>query len=148
LLHDSAGSLLACGSIWDQRPFRQNVIRGYSPRLRKLRPLLNLGARLIGRPILPEIGHVIPLAFASHLAATTPASLLAMLQSLRRSAFDRKLQFLTTSFDARDPRLAAVRAQFRGREYPSNLYVVRWEDGNAVAESLDTRVLNPDVSLL
>ena len=39
MLHDATGTLVACGAIWDQRPVRQAVIRGYSSRLRRLRPL-------------------------------------------------------------------------------------------------------------
>jgi len=148
LMHDAGGNLLACGAIWDQRPFRQNVIRGYSPRMRKLRPLFNVAARLLRRSPIHDVGHVIPLAFASHLAATTPASLVVLLQSLRRAAFERGIQFLTAGFDSRDPRLAAIRSQFRAREYPSRLYAVRWDDGQSLAQSLDERLLNPDVSLL
>ncbi len=148
LIYDSDGALIACGALWDQRCVRQTVIRGYSPRLRRFRPIINLAARLLRRPGVQEIGHVIPLAFASHVAATSPELLTCVLQSLRSAAFDRGITFLNTSFDSRDPRLGTVRDQFRPAEYPSRIYVVRWNDGDAVASSLDSRLLNPDVSLL
>lgn len=148
MLHDAAGTLIACGAIWDQRPVRQTVIRGYSPRLRRLRPIINFAARLLRRPGLQEVGHVIPLAFASHVAATTPQLCIPMLQSLRAAAFDRGIRFLNTSFDSRDPHLGLVRDHFHPREYPSRLYVVRWDDGDAIANALDNRLLNPDVALL
>lgn len=148
MIHDNAGRLIACGAIWDQRPVRQAVIRGYSPRLRRLRPAINFAARLLRRPGLQEIGQVIPLAFASHVAAATPQAQVAILKSLRRAAFERGIRSLNTSFDSRDPRLGLIRDHFRVSEYVSRLYVVRWEDGDATADILDNRLLNPDVSLL
>ena len=91
---------------------------------------------------------MIPLAFASHLAATTPELCISLLQSLRAAAFDRGIGFLNASFDSRDLCLRFIRDHFHPREYPSRLYVVRWDDGNAIANTLDNRLLNPDLALL
>jgi hypothetical protein len=41
-----------------------------------------------------------------------------------------------------------LRRVLRPREYISRIYVVHWEDGVALAQSLDDRLLAPEVASL
>ncbi|HEU4387784.1 MAG TPA: hypothetical protein VFV34_08310 [Blastocatellia bacterium] len=145
-----AGCPVACAALWDQRSFKQIIVRGYAPRLRRARPLINLGASLLSRPGLPRIGESIPHAFVSHVAADTeePDALIRIIRALMPAARDRGIEYLTLGFDARDPRLAQLRNAFRPREYSSRLYAVHWEDGMDLAQSLDDRLMAPEVALL
>lgn len=144
------GSPSACAALWDQSAVKQVVVRGYAPRLRRARPLINLAAALMSRPGLPQIGEPISHAFVSHLAAdpADPDSLKRIVLALMQTAHERRLDYLTVGFDARDPRLSHLRKTFRPREYSSRLYAVHWEDGAQLAESLDDRLLAPEVALL
>jgi hypothetical protein len=145
------GAPVACTALWDQRPLKQAVVRSYSPRLARLRPLVNLAAALSGRPWLPAIGCAIRQAFVSHLVTYSqrPDLTELLVNLLHGPARARGVDYLTLGFDARDERLAHVRDVFRPREYHSRLYAVHWdEQGAALAAGLDGRLLAPEVALL
>ena len=140
----------ACAALRDDRAIRQAVVRGYAQPLRAFRPLINLGAWVLGRPGLPRIGESVPHAFVSHLVADPlqPRIAEALILLLQGAARARRIDHLTIGFDARDPRLAHLRRTFRPREVVSRLYVVHWEDGEELAQTLDDRLLAPEVALL
>ncbi|MDB6064198.1 MAG: hypothetical protein JWR26_406 [Pedosphaera sp.] len=143
----SGNGTLAGAAIWDQRAFKQTVIRGYAPLLGHVRPALNLVAHVAGGLRLPAVGETVANAFVSHLAVW-PAELAAFVRELRALAAKRRIEFLTMGFAAKDPNLALVRRNFRCREYWSRLYVVRWPDIGGAAGELDGRLLAPEVALL
>jgi hypothetical protein len=159
------GQLVGCGALWDQRSFKQTVIRDYAPWLAFARPLINAGARFTRRAQLPGIGETLAGAFVSHLAVppAEPNVLVEIIEELRRRASQRGIEFLTLGFAARDPRLKTVHHKFRGRSYRSRIYVVRWPGmagpacelgqpsgsaGVATASSSFQEVLAPEVALL
>jgi hypothetical protein len=148
IAHDSDGRLVACAAIWDQRPLRQTVVRGYSPRITRFRPTINFVSRFLPAPRIPDIGEVLPFAFASHVAAATPGALVGVLDALQSAALERGIKFLTTSFDTRDTRFRTVRSNCRGKEYRSRLYAVHWDDGADAVTALEDSLLNPEVALL
>jgi len=144
------GAPIACAALWDQRCFKQTVVRGYAPFLRALRPLINASASLHGRPRLPGMGQPISHAFASHMATDPhqPNVTQTLIRLLQQSAQSRGIDYLTVGFDARDPRLTHLRRAYHPREYVSRLYAVHWDDGASIAEQLDDRFLAPEVALL
>lgn len=150
LLLSSDGEPTACAALWDQRSIKQTVIRGYSPALARLRPLINLGSAILGRRRLPAIGQALASAFVSHLAADQqdPRLLRDLVHSALSQAARRDIDYLLLGFDVRDPRLAILRKTFRPRELVSRLYAVHWNDGADLAAGLDDRLLAPDVALL
>jgi hypothetical protein len=136
--------------LWDQRAFRQAVIRGYSPWLAAARPVLNSIGRVIDGPRLPPAGDMVANAYVSHLAvaADDSKSLIALITELRRIAAQRGIELLTLGFAANDPRFATLRSRVRCREYRSRLYVVHWPEIGCAARELDDRFLAPEVALL
>lgn len=145
-----AGRLRATAAIWDQRAFKQTVIRGYAPWLAIARPAVNCAARILGGPRLPAVGSTLAHAFVSHLAVETGNldAFIALLAKLRMLAAARGIELLTLGFAANDPRFASLRRHFRGREYHSRLYVVHWTGIGGTAHALDGRCLGPEVALL
>jgi hypothetical protein len=141
------GRLAACAALWDQRTFKQTVIRGYAPWTSFWRPTLNAVARIIGAPRLPAVGGTVANAFVSHLAAAADEQI-RLIAELRRMAAQRRIELLTLGFAANDPRLATLRSHVRCREYRSRLYVVRWPEIGGAARELDDRFLAPEVALL
>src|SRR3984957_20413968 len=117
---------IANAALWDQRGFKQIVIRDYSSKLTMARPILNFLARF-GGPRLPALGEKLANGFVLHLAVESdrPALMAALMRELNRMGASRGLEYLTLGFDARDPRLAIVRSKSRCREYRTRLYVVR-----------------------
>jgi hypothetical protein len=149
------GEPMACAALWDQRAFKQAVVRGYEQPLRWARPLINIAAAFFSTPRLPRVGECVSQAFVSHLALNPDQDahkdeelLVRLIRALENAAAARGIEYLTLGFDARDPRLARLREAFRPREFSSRLYVVHWSDGADLAESLDDRIMAPEVALL
>jgi hypothetical protein len=123
------GSTVAgCGALWDQRAFRQTVIRGFSPALAAIRPLLDFAGRLFDTPRLPAPGSSLPHAFLSPLALAEGCEELlpqfvagALPYAARAGA-----EYLTLALPGSDPELAALRRRFSTRAYRSRLYRVDW----------------------
>jgi hypothetical protein len=142
------GKPVACAALWDQRSFKQTVIRGYSAPLAWARPWINLAARLLRKPALPAVGSTLAHATVSHLA--TSANQQEVLADLIRALFplarSKGIEWLTLGFAATDLRLAVVQTHFAAREYRSRLYRVRWPD--LPGDALDDRQLCPEVALL
>ncbi len=59
------GTIRACAALSDQSAQRQLVVAGYTPWLRRTRPIINLAARLTGSPRLPAAGKPLRAAYLS-----------------------------------------------------------------------------------
>lgn len=145
--HD--GQIVAAAGLWDQRSFRQTVVRGYSPALALARPWMNLAARAFGTPHLPPVDRVLAHALVCPFALSSDASgrLPDLIAMLAGRAARLGLEYLTLGFAAGDPRLGALQDRFRHRAYLSRLYRVRWpEDAGSLA--LDARPFLPEIAFL
>jgi hypothetical protein len=129
---------------------KQVVVRGYSRRLERWRPWINVWAALAGRPRLPAAGEAVSNAYVSHLACDVRRGEVAewLIRLLHGPAHTRGIDYLTVGLDARDPRLAHLRKAFGAREYVTRIYAVHWEDGAELAGALDGRLVGPEVALL
>ncbi len=138
-----------CLALWDQRSFKQTVIRGYAPKLRRTRPVFNLVAPFIGRPRLPGPGARLESAFLSHLAVDDDGeSLVALIAAACERALRRGIDYVMLGMAMRHPLAAVVRKRFPCHEYVSMIYVVFWEDGKQAADALDGRLPHPEVAIL
>ncbi len=142
--------LLGCLALWDQRSFKQTVIRGYSNRLARARPLLNAVAPLLSRPRLPSAGARLESAFLSHVAVEPDdePTLVALIGHACREALERKLDYVMLAFAERNPLAEVIRKRFPCHNYVSMIYVVYWEDGAAAVNQLDGRIPHPEVAIL
>jgi hypothetical protein len=140
------GRVTACAALWDQRAFKQVVVRGYGPTLSRVRPLYNLAARLLRAPCLPDVGAALPHAHLSHLAVDgdDPVVFEALLAAALREAGRRGLAYVVAGFSERHPLLAVARRLRRCREYCSLLHIVH---GGPPPE-LDGRVAHLEVATL
>lgn len=143
------GGIRACVAIWDQSPWRQTVVSGYSPWLRRTRPLINCAALLSGLPRLPPAGGALRAAYLSHLAVdeAAPEDLLALISVARAEARRRGLSLLFLGLATEHPFAAWVRRLRRQREFRSSLYVVRWPSDPAPKLDPHLRVA-PELALL
>lgn len=139
--------MLCCGALWDQRQWRQTVVRGYSMPLALTRPVLNMAGRVFGWPRLPDPGSILshallaPLAFAEGAEALLPD----FVASLFGPAHEAGLEFLTLGLPAADDRLRLLRRRFSTRTWRSRLYRVDWPD----LPTVEVRgTILPDVAFL
>jgi hypothetical protein len=143
LLARRAGRLVACAALWDQRAYKQVVVRGYAPWLGRLRPLHNLLAPLLRRARLPAPGGQLSAAFVSHLAVPPDAPELfdALLAGLWNEAGRRGLWWLIAGLSAESRWLPRATRSYPHRRDDSQLYAV----GDLAPAG---RPCEPDVALL
>lgn len=81
----SGGRIAACGTLWDQRSFKQTVVRAYAAPLSWARRWLNPMFAVCGRPQLPPVGTTLAHGFISHLAvaADQPELLIELVAAKR-----------------------------------------------------------------
>jgi len=133
----SGEELVGTMAAWDQKSFRQSVVRGYNRRLTFLRLPYNGVARLLGYPILPRPGSTLDYFNLSLICIQEDdpqvfGSLLA--QMIRR--YQSRYSLFMAGLHERDPLLPVLR-QYHHFPYVSRLYVVCWEDGQEDFENLD-----------
>lgn len=144
------GQIIGCLACWDQRQFKQAVIHHYSPRLRRLRPWLNLLAPWVGAVSLPNPGTNLSLGFFSHLAIDddAPELLDALISAAAEVAAGHGLELVSLGLSVRSPLLEAIRRTRRVQEYRSVVYLVRWPDLDTDPPQLDPRVMHLEAATL
>ena len=142
--------LRASVAVWDQRSFKQSVVRGYRGQLGRWRPAFNLAAPLMRRPRLPAPGARLESAYLSHLNASPddPDAVVALVAAACREAAGRGLDYVMLGLDEGNPLCAVLRARFPTHRYVSMVYVVYWEDGEDAAAEIDARMLHPEIAIL
>jgi hypothetical protein len=141
--------VVACVACWNQRAFKQAIVRGYSARLTRWRPMLNAIAPLTGAPHLPAIGQPLHFAHLSHFAVDDDVPDVAVsLLARARAALAPDLDYVILGIGTGNPLTRALRLAFRPRVYRSDLYLASWTDGHAFAENLAPKVPHPEVALL
>lgn len=144
------GRIVGCLALWDQRAFKQTVVRSYETRLRLLRPVINAAGPWIGVPRLPSPGAELRSAFLSHIAVEgdDPRILHALLGDALRGAAHLDVDCLVLGFAEGHPLLPPLTRFIRGRRYRSLVYAVHWEDGAEAVRRLDGRVPHLEVAIL
>jgi hypothetical protein len=143
------GRVIGCAAMWDQRAFKQVIVRSYSLRLARWRHVANLAAPWVGLPALPAVGRALQFVYLSHVAidddrCDVTSALVA--DALRR--LPAGVDSIVTAFAENSPMLPAAASVGRHRTYRSVLYLACWPDGRHFVESLDARPPHPEVAIL
>jgi len=109
------GGILGVMGCWDVRRFRQTRVAGYATWLGWARPWLNLGARFARRPLLPQPGATLGLAYGTLtlIRNNEPRVFGGLLEATLDMARRRGLERLVVALAAGDP-LGVV---FNGRPH-------------------------------
>jgi hypothetical protein len=144
------GSVAGCLAIWDQRSFKQVVVRGYAGALGRWRPLVNLLGPVFGAPRLPPVGSQLQFAYLSHLAVDDddPEVAIALVGEALRGARERGIDYVALGLSASGPLAASIQRTFAHRRYESVLYAVVWPDSANAADALDRRPSHPEIAIL
>jgi hypothetical protein len=132
-----------CGTLggWDQHGFRQSVVHEYSRRLQWSRPIYNRVASWRGRPVLPPPGSELRYltAVLPVVADDDPTVFASLLDTLLSQAAGGPAKHILLGLHERDP-LRPVAQKRQAACYTTNLYLVYWDDGQAMLSELDDRV--------
>ncbi len=129
---------LATAAVWDTTCFRLQVVCGYQRLLARLRPAVNLVLAAAGLTALPAAGERLRLPFLAFVTSSDddPAPLAALVEHAHQLAVAAGWHGLAVGYHADDP-VGAALSGFAGLSYPSQLFLVHWDDGRAFAESLE-----------
>lgn len=143
------GAIAGCLAVWDQRAFKQVVVRGYAPALGRMRPLVNLLAPLTRTPKLPRPGAALRVACLSHLALEPdePDVLLALVGRAAVLARARGLDTVLLGLSARHLLLDAARRRFVHREYATVLYAADAKGGEP-SSTWSRCASHPEIAIL
>lgn len=150
LLAVSGGRVLGCLALWDQTPFKQTVVRGYQGNLAHWHSTINFLARFIDIPHLPQVGTPLSYCFASHLAIDNDDP--RIFQSLLRGAYNESLRrgfdYFTIGLAESNPLRAVLTKSYLHITYPSQIYLMAWDDGMEAIAQVDGRVPGLEIALL
>lgn len=145
-----SGRDVACLALWDQRAFKQVVIRAYGGKLAQWRRPMNVALGLSGRPTLPAPTTTLEQAFASHLAVEQEDvdAVRALLSAVRLEATTRGIDHIVTSFAEGSAELAAISGRLPAWRYRSTLLEMAWDESVFAGSRWRSDSLNPEVAVL
>lgn len=128
-------------AAWNQERIRQTHVERYSPRLRTLRPLYNLAARMSALKPLPEPGSRIPYVVLACVAVEDDDT--ALFRCLLRGAYNELRRgpwhYAIAGLHESDP-LAAVLGDYRRIEAAGRLFTVHYPEAGTRMAALGRRV--------
>jgi hypothetical protein len=150
LLHRSGGRITGCVALWDQRGYRQSVIRSYPPAIRNFRRAANLLGPLLRLPRLPVVGDRIEQVVLSHLAVEgdDPDILRALVGTALSEAKALGFEAAILGLASERPLRKALLKNLRAIEYETKLYLVHWPDAEAAIANCDDALPHPEIGLL
>ena len=143
------GKLVGVMGLWDQSAYKQSVVQGYGGPIARLKPLYNLGLRVIGaQPLLPP-GEQIRFAYASFIciADNDPNIFGVLLQHVYNLAVERKFAYLMVGLAGND-RLLPIARRYWHIPYRSRVYAVCWEEERQWLDHLDGRIPHIEIAAL
>jgi len=150
LLAVRGSHVLGCLALWDQTPFKQTVVRGYQGDMARWRSLINVLARFVDVPHLPPVGTSLSYCFASHLAIDNDDP--RIFQSLLRAAYNETLRrgcdYFMIGLAELNPLRAILTKSYLHITYPSQIYLMAWDDGMEAIAQIDRRVLGLEIAVL
>lgn len=141
--------IVGCVARWDQQRWKQTWVRGYAPRLRTLRPWINLAARFALVPRLPPVGMTLRHSFASHWAVDhdhveVAAVLLGAVVNDAAAAGD---DYLMVGLDPAHPFGPVVR-RCRHVPYRTALYLATWGEDVAALPQGPVGQIGAEIAIL
>jgi len=132
LLLYNGSAISACIAIWDQRHYKQAIVRAYKKPLNFLRTIINLISPIISLPYLPPVGTALNQAWLSHLACDKAAydDLDILLKEAFSQAAQMGLDQLMLGLADDHPLLKRAQKVQRHLTYRSDLYLIHWDKNN------------------
>ena len=143
--------IVGCMAMWDQRAFRQTIVRGYQNGLSKVTWLVNSTARIFGYPQLPRTNAELKSCFISHVAieGNDPEIFKMLLIHCHNTLIESEVEYMVVGFSDLHPFNNNVTSIFYNVPTYSHIYLVSWEaDGIDPLGMIDNRLPGIEVAIL
>lgn len=140
--------IVCCMAVWDQRPFKQTVARGYRFPINLLRSSYNLFARLTNNVELPAVGRQLEQIYLAFLAFEgNPGKVIidAVYQGLAK-AKDKGAKTAVIGLSAKNPMTQLLKTRFKSVVYRTEIETLSWAEHSLPL--LDSRLPQPEAALL
>ena len=151
LVGRKGGKIVSCVAVWDQRHFKQIVIRGYRPVLNRFRKLYNCWATFHGRQELPAVGEQLQQVFLSFIAfdEKTVGGLIALLEEALYVAYEQGAKTALFSLPGLHDGCGAIGRKFGAVVYKTRIEQVSLNDyGKSCSERVSCGTVWPEIALL
>ncbi len=150
LVAERGGQPVGCAALWDQRGFKQMIVRGYRTPLNRLRPAFNHVAPWLALPRLPAVGSALAQAWLSHFAHCDEDLELAaaLVGGGIRRARERGLDHVMLGLSDAHPACRALTRRLRVLRYRSILYLVHWDDERVSLPDLTRRLVHVETAAI
>lgn len=149
LLRDKNGVLRCCFALWDQRAFKQSVVKGYKAPLKHLRILYNGYARMTKRVELPQAGKALEHLYVAFFACDDDDTDLAV-NVLKEAAYIARAKGATScvmGISSHHVLLPILKHRLKPEIYRTQIEVVTLK-GDDQYTNTSERIIQPEVALL
>ncbi len=143
------GEIVGVLATWDQGSFKQNVIFGYSRKIKLMRPIYNAYAKFTGYATLPNIGEEIKSFYICCVAISenNPKIFEHLLHVAQVENVNKGYSYMLIGMHEKDNFLETI-LRAHPIQYRSKLMVSYWEDGVSDFEDLQNLVPGIEIAML
>jgi hypothetical protein len=147
ILENSNKDIEACFALWDQREFKQSVIKSYKKPLNIIRPLYNVFAKLTKRLELPKENSMLEQIYIAFLATTNSELYLELIQEAASLAQDKGAKACVFGLSSKHPNLNFLKNALKANVYKTCIEMVSLQDEVKI-ELNKNLLIQPEVALL
>lgn len=147
--------IIACLVLWDQRAFKQTVVKAYRFPLNKMRRIINFLAATTRRIPLPDENEKLELIFLAFLAIDDnyKSRSIAIIQDVLCKAKEKNAKGIVVGLSEANPVLPIIKAKFHGHLYQTSIETVSWPDKKSSQPALQPILpfqprVQPEVALM
>lgn len=148
IVEDEGGNIEACLALWDQRAFKQSVIKGYKTPLRQLRPLYNFFAMLSTRVLLPQINSMLGQIYISFFVCQNDELQLDIIKEAAQLAKSKGASSCILGLSAGHPNSDVLKKRLKADIYETDIELVNLDANKATLILDKERLIQPEVALL
>ena len=141
-------SIEGCLAIWDQRTFKQSVVKAYRSPLTYLRGFYNLVARLTKRVELPVVSEALEHVFIAFFAFHDRKKAIRALKEAAKLSQEKKASSCVLGLSSQHPLFADIKRVFKPSIYRTEIETVMLQGAGADAPNFSGDIVQPEIALL
>lgn len=148
IARDADGIIRCCLALWDQRPFKQSVIKGYRKPLMQFRWLYNVHARLTKRVELPAVGNELDYVYIAFFASDDDKIALRAIQEAIYLAQRKQASSCLLGLSSKHKLLVQLQSALKPSIYRTEIETVVLDRDKGYQPCLDNLIIQPEIALL
>jgi hypothetical protein len=148
LIKDAQQNIRCCLALWDQRAFKQSVIKAYRPPLQYFSRVYNAFARLSKRVELPKTGEALEHLYIAFFACDDASMSIDALKEAASIARQKGASSCVLGVSSHHALLDKFKHALKPSVYRSEIETVVLHQATTSKPNFDGRLIQPEVALL